>query len=174
MYTPSIEVDTVIDALKAFVTPFVAGADIVRAQVNMVPMPPAPCVVLTELIQSDLSIPYVDYQPPVDPIPAVGTATITGPTRIDVQIDFYGLPAGNFCKAVAAAFRSPWGFDNFPANVKPLYTSDGMQAPLITGEQQYESRWTLTASMQYNPIVTVPQEFAEEAIPNPPIPADYP
>lgn len=166
MYTASITVDQVIDALAAFLAPFVPGAEVVRAQVNRVAMPPNPCVILTEMMQVDLTVPATDYQPDDD------TATVYGPTRIDVQIDFYGAQAGEFCKTVKTAFRSHWGYEHFPANIKPLYTSDGMQSPLTTGEQQYESRWTLTASLQYNPTVTVPQEFADEAIPNLVIPAD--
>ena len=165
-YTASITVDQVIDALAAFLAPFMPGAQIVRAQVNRVALPSNPCAVLTELLQVDLSVPATDYQP------TANTATIYGPSRVDVQIDFYGAQAGEFCKTVKTAFRSHWGFAHFPANIKPLYTSDGVQSPLLTGEQQYESRWTLTASMQYNPTVTVPQEFADEAVPNTPIPAD--
>ena len=155
-YTSSITVDQVIDALAAFLAPFMPGAQIVRAQVNRVALPSNPCAVLTELLQVDLSVPATDYQPTAD------TATIYGPSRIDVQIDFYGAQAGEFCKTVKTAFRSHWGFAHFPANIRPLYTSDGVQSPLLTGEQQYESRWTLTASMQYNPTVTVPQEFADD------------
>lgn len=166
MYTASITVDQVIDALADFLAPFVPGASVVRAQVNRVAMPPNPCVILTEMLQVDLSVPATDYQPDDN------TATVYGPSRIDVQIDFYGAQAGEFCKTVKTAFRSHWGFEHFPANIKPLYTSDGMQSPLTTGEQQYESRWTLTASLQYNPTVTVPQEFADEATPNLVIPAD--
>jgi hypothetical protein len=165
-YTASITVDQVIDALKAFLAPFMPGAQIVRAQVNRVALPSNPCAVLTELLQVDLSVPATDYQP------LANTATIYGPSRIDVQIDFYGAQAGEFCKTVKTAFRSHWGFAHFPANIRPLYTSDGVQSPLLTGEQQYESRWTLTASMQYNPIVTVPQDFADVAYPALVIPAD--
>ena len=166
MYTSSITVDRVIDALADFLAPFVPGAQIVRAQVNRVAMPSNPGVVLTEMLQVDLSVPATEYQPDG------GTATIEGPTRIDVQIDFYGAQAGEFCKTVKTAFRSHWGFAHFPANIKPLYTSDGIQSPLTTGEQQYESRWTLTASLQYNPIVTVPQDFADVLTPNKVLPAD--
>ncbi len=172
MYTSSITVDQVIDALADFLAPFVPGASVVRAQVNRVAMPPNPCVILTEMLQVDLSVPATEYQPPTAPVPAIGTATIYGPTRIDVQIDFYGAQAGEFCKTVKTAFRSHWGFAHFPANIKPLYTSDGIQSPLTTGEQQYESRWTLTASLQYNPIVTVPQDFADVLVPNKVLPAD--
>lgn len=166
MYTSSITVDQVIDALADFLAPFVPGAQVVRAQVNRVAMPSNPGVVLTEMLQVDLSVPATEYQPDA------GTATIEGPTRIDIQIDFYGEQAGEFCKTVKTAFRSHWGFSHFPANIKPLYTSDGIQTPLTTGEQQYESRWTLTASLQYNPIVTVPQDFADVLTPNKVLPAD--
>lgn len=166
MYTSSITVDQVIDALGTFLTPFAPGAEIVRGQVNRTPMPPSPCVILTEILQVDLSVPSADYFPDDD------EADIIGPTRIDVQIDFYGSSAGDFCKSVKTAFRSGWGFDQFPANIKPLYTSDGMQSPLTTGEQQYESRWTITASMQYNPTVTVPQEFADVLTPVVNVPVD--
>lgn len=165
-YTSSITVDEVIDALAAFLAPFVIGGQIVRAQVNRVALPSNPCAVLTELRQVDLQVPSTDYQPDDD------TATIAGSSRIDVQIDFYGSQAGEFCTTAKKAFRSTWGFDNFPLNIKPLYCDDGIQGPLLTGEEQYESRWMLTAVMQYNPVVTVPQDFADAAAVNAIIAAD--
>lgn len=154
MYTSSVTVDNVIAALGAFLAPFVPGASIVRAQANRVAMPSNPCVILTEMLQVDLSVPDTTYAVSTD------SADVRGPSRIDVQIDFYGAAAGEFCKTVKTALRSHWAYAHFPDTVKPLYTSDGVQSPLITGEQQYESRWTLTVSMQYNPVVTVPQDFA--------------
>lgn len=157
MYTSSITVDQVIDALGDFLQPFVVGAEIVRAQVNRVSMPPLPCVVLTELFHIDLRVPSQDY----DQLNDLSLLSVSN--RIDVQVDFYGESAGDYCRSVETAFRTMWGFDKFPAGMKPLYTSDGIQSPLVSGEQQYVSRWTLTVSMQYNPIVTVPQEFAEES-----------
>jgi hypothetical protein len=91
-----------------------------------------------------------------------------------VQIDFYGAQAGEFCKTVKTAFRSEWGYNTFAANVKPLYTSDGIQSPLLTGEEQYESRWTLTVSMQYNPTVAVPQQSANVVTASPVDAVDLP
>jgi hypothetical protein len=154
MYTASIAVDAVIDALASFLQPFVGSAEIVRAQVNRVPMPYTPCVVLTELLQVDLETPIVQYDGDNSQL------TAKGPKRIDVQIDFYGPLAGDYCAAVKSIYRTPYCADQFPSNIKPLYCGDGIQAPLITGEEQWQSRWTLTASMQYNPSVTVPQQSA--------------
>jgi hypothetical protein len=160
MYAADLTVDACIDALSAFLTPFVGGAEIVRAQANRVPMPSTPCVVLTELIQVDFSMPVVV---PDD----IGVlATITGPKRIDIQIDFYAPNAGDLCAAVKTVYRSPYAVAQFPAGIAPLYCDDGRQTALVTGEQQYESRWTLTASMQYNPSVDVPSQSASVAVMN--------
>lgn len=155
MYTSSITVDNVIDALADFLQPFVSGAEIVRAQVNRVSMPLPPCVELTELFHVDLRVPSQDYDV------LNGEADLSASNRVDIQVDFYGDDAGDYCRSVETAFRTMWGFDKFPVGIKPLYTSDGIQSPLISGEQQYVSRWTLTVSMQYNPIVSVPQQFAD-------------
>jgi len=152
---PSILIDTIIDALAAYLVPFVGGVPIVRGQVNRVPMPQGAFVELTEILTVDLSVPYAGYDT------VLGTAILHGPARIDIQVDFYGAAAGDYCKAAKTAFRTGWGFDAFPTDIKPLYMSDGAQSPLTTGEQQYETRWTLTASMQYNPTVSVPQQFAD-------------
>jgi hypothetical protein len=154
-YESSISIDSVIEELSLFVSLFMNGAPVVRAQVNRVSLPSNPCAVLTELSQSDIRRPSTDYQPLDD------TATIHSGTKIDIQIDFYGTKAGEFCRAIKSGFRSAWGFDRFSESVKPLYTNDGLQSPLMTGEQQYESRWTLIVTMQYNPILTVPQQFAD-------------
>lgn len=153
-YLSSISVDAVIKALGAFLQPFVPGGAIVRAQTNRVAMPPSPCVVLTELLQVDLEMPNVTNDP------ANAQIDIASPTRIDIQIDFYGPLSSDYCKAVKGVYRTPYATSKFPANIQPLYCSDGHQGALITAEQQYESRWTLTASLQYNPTVIVPQDYA--------------
>ena len=154
-FVTNITIDDVIDALIAFTQPFVGSAEIVRAQVNRVPMPLDPCVVLTEIMQVDLERPYSTFDSQIE------KQIMHGPSRIDVQMDFYGPLAGEQCRAIQTAFRTGYASTAFPESIKPLYTSDGIQSPLITGEQQWESRWTLTASMQYNSIITVPQQFAD-------------
>lgn len=149
---PSITIDNVIAALADFMEPLMpAGTQIVRAQVNRVAMPEPPCIVLTEMGQYDLSTTRNTYD--------INTgADFQRSTRIDVQIDFYGVQAGEMCSTAKTLLHSSYGPDNFPDNIKPLYCSDGIQSPLITGEEQYEARWTITASMQYNPIVNVAAE----------------
>jgi hypothetical protein len=153
-YVPSIAVDDVIDAIAVVILPFVPGGQVVRAQVGMVALPPDPFVLLTELGQYHLDIPYENDDADAQ------TSTVIGPTRIEVQADFYGANSGDYCEAFRTAFRSMWGCNQFPSNIQPLYTSNAIQNPLITGEQQYETRWTITISLQYTPTVLVPQQSA--------------
>lgn len=157
-YVVNIAIDAVIDALKAFILPFYLAqpdsdtANIVRGQGNRVAMPPSPCIVLTEVLQQPLETPIQDGSNLV--------LTIIGPKRIDIQIDIYGPTAGDISTALENVFRTSYACDQFPDNIKPLYASDSLQAPLITGEEQYESHWLLTATLQYNPTLTVPQQSA--------------
>lgn len=152
-YVASIAVDAVMVALGAFLRPFMpAGAQIIRGQVNRTSPPPSPFVQIREILEVDLSTPVVTND--------AAQINITSPTRIDIQIDFYGPSAGDYCKAVKGVFRSYYATAQFPANIQPLYCTDAHQSPLITAEQQYETRWTLTASLQYNPTVIVPQDYA--------------
>lgn len=166
MYTASVTVDDVIDALANFIQPFVGTAEIVRAQANRTPMPFTPCVVLTELLQVDLETPAYVYGGVIEQM------TATGRQRIDVQIDFYGPSAGDQCSAIKSIFRTPYAADQFPNGIKPLYCGDGIQSPLITGEEQWQSRFTLTVSLQYNVSVTVPQQSATDAIVQPVVQVD--
>lgn len=154
IYVPSITLDALIDALADFLKPFVGDAQIVRAQRNRVAQPLEPCVVLTELIDSDLETPTVTNDGVAQQL------TVVTPSRKDIQIDFYGPDAGDQCKAVKTVFRSSYAVAQFPDGIAPLYCSDGIQSPMQTAEQQWASRWTLTASLQYNPAVLLPQQSA--------------
>lgn len=153
-YVTSITINDVIDALADVLAPFCPGAQIVRGQGNRVPQPRNPCVVLTEMNLTDLQVPSYNTDP------SDQQATISGPQRIAIQIDFYGELAGEWCSTAKQVLRSNYGFTDMPADIKPLYTDEGRQAPLISGEQQYETRWILSAVLQYNPVVTVPQQSA--------------
>lgn len=154
LYSPSQTVDAVIDALGAFIQPFIGSAQIIRAQVNRVAPPIGSFVELTEILQSDIEYPRGWY----DTI--LLQRNIIGPKRIVVQADFYGSQSGDWCATVKTVFRSIYGASQFPAGIAPLYTDEGHEAPLMTGEQQYERRWILSCSLQFNPIVIVPQQSA--------------
>ena len=154
-YIPSIALDSVFDALGAFITPFVSPAQVIRAQVNRVAMPVGSFVELTEIASSDLEVPRNWY----DTVNL--ERNIIGPKRLMIQADFYGESAGDWCAAVKTVWRTPYAVAQFPLGIAPLYCDDGHESPLITGEEQYMRRWALTMNLQYNPIVIVPQQSAD-------------
>lgn len=154
-YVTDHTVDNVIVALADFLQPFAPDAQIVRAQANNVPMPIGPCIYLTELFTIDIETSTVFYDSVAD------TSSIKAPKKIDIQIDYYGPLASEYCAAVQAVFRTPYAFEAFPSWIKPLYLDDGRQNPFISAEQNWVSRWTTTAHLQYNPSVIVPQQFAD-------------
>jgi hypothetical protein len=155
-YVASIVLDSVFDALGAFIQPFVGTVQIVRAQVNRVAMPVGSFVELTEISSTDLEVPRYWYDNTNQ------QRNIIGPKRLAIQADFYGASAGDWCAAVKTAWKTPYAVAQFPVGIAPLYCDDGHEAPLITGEEQYERRWILGMFLQYNPIVIVPQQSADE------------
>jgi hypothetical protein len=163
-YFPSITIDAVIEALIGFIAPFVpVGTPIIRGQQNRVAPPitageadPLAFIKLQEIGMSDLETPTMTQSADG----SIQIASISTPTQIEVQIDFYGVSSGDYCKAIKAVWRSAYAPAQFPAGIAPLYCTDGHQAPLVTGEEQYEDRWVITGSLQYNPVITVPQQSA--------------
>ena len=155
-YVSSIALDSVFDALGAFLQPFVGTAQVVRAQVNRVAMPVGSFVELTEISSVDLEVPRSTYD-------GVNfQSDIIGPKRLMIQADFYGASAGDWCAAVKTVWRTPYAVAQFPLGIAPLYCDDGNEAPLITGEEQYERRWTLSMNLQYNPQIVVPLQAANK------------
>lgn len=85
--------------------------------------------------------------------------TFSMPKMLNLQIDFYGTDAGTMSNAAVTMLRSVYGVEKIvTGGVKPLYCSDAIQAPLITGEKQYQTRWLCTLSLQYNSSVVVTQQ----------------
>ena len=157
MFTTSVTIDQAIEAVASFLQPFSPSAEIVQAQVDRVSMPPDPCIVLTPIVRSNLATPSF-----------VGNGTdmntISTPARLDIQVDFYGDSSGDVAAAVSAAAKTEYSTLQFPDWLTPLYCSDALQYPLITGEEQWEQRWALTLSLQINVSIDTPQQFADELI----------
>lgn len=154
-YVASIAVDAVCEAIAAFISPFLAlNTPIIRAYDNRTAPPTDPYVELTELLQVDIETPSATYDATNQQL------DIASPKRIDVQIDIVGANAADQCAAIKGIVRTPYAAAMFPTGVAPLYCDDGRCNPMITGEQQYDYRWTLTISCQYNPTVALPQQSA--------------
>lgn len=166
---PVISDDDAFTALRAFILDILpalaanGGVNVQQGQNNNVPMPPGPdFVIITPASRAGQATTVRDYTPPADPIPAVGTRDTTRSVRIGVFVNFYGPNATDNAQTFNLLFKDLYGCDFMrPYDVQPLDCDDGRQMPLVAGEQDYETRWTIQAYMQINPSVSTPQEFAD-------------
>ncbi len=108
------------------------------------------------------------YVPAGTPVPMfVGTMSAKQSTMVSVQLDVHGPVSADNVQRITTLFRDAYACEFFAAlepALQPLYADDAKQIPFINGEAQVENRWVIDAVMQANPIVTVPQRFADEVL----------
>lgn len=148
--------------VRSFVLSIVpVGTEVLRAPFNRAAMPKLACVIITPLFQKRLR---TNLHIDIDPFPSLGGATTTEMgTEAHVQVDFYGLASGDWCAAAAMLWRDEYGCNMLNPEGSPLYTNDARMVPLVTGEEQYFERYSLTVVLQWNPVTTTPQDFAGTA-----------
>lgn len=143
----------VFRALVVFFNSFLpAGTEVVQGQDNLVAMPKGGFVVMTNAGMDRLSFNVDTYSP------VLQTKNILTPTNYAMQLDFYGPSSQTWAMQTQALFRDEYATAIFPSNIQPLYADNPVQIPLIDGEDQYEQRWKITASLQYNPILSTSQQ----------------
>lgn len=146
-------VDGAIVSVADFLRPLIpVGTQIVRGMVNNVPAPLPLFVNITEVGQPQYTTTRTVLDADTD------TMAFSMPKMLNLQLDFYGTEGGEACNTAVTMLRSVYIVDNFPDGVIPLYCSDATQAPLTTGEKQFETRWLCTLSLQYNSSVVVSQQ----------------
>ena len=95
---------------------------------------------------------------------AAGGKAILEPTEVTVQLDVHGPHSADNAQTISALFRDDFAvqfFDDTGFDLAPLYTSDPRQIPFSNDQQQVEYRWVIDAVLQVNPVLTVPQQFAD-------------
>jgi hypothetical protein len=100
----------------------------------------------------------------VDTYPNIGDPTVINHelgTQVDIQIDCYSPLAADWANILVTLLRDDVGCLALAPNCQPLYADDPIRAPLVDAEAQYEDRWIVTARIQYNPITTTGQDFAD-------------
>ena len=154
--------DAWMTKVRAFVVSIVpTGTEVLRAPINRAALPKAPCVIMTPLFQKRLR---TNLHTDTDPSPSPGGTTTTEMgTEAHVQLDFYGPDSNDWCAAAAMLWRDEYGCNMLNPDCSPLYTDDARMVPLVTGEEQYFERYSLTAVLQWNPVTVTPQEFADTA-----------
>lgn len=149
--------DDVFIAVRAFILSlFNPGeVEVIQGLGNGVPMPDGEFICMTATQQTRLSTNLESYAVDLQ-------RQVTMPTMYDIQIDCYGPLSSDRATAIVAMWRDPYGCDALASIGAPLYSSDPIQMPLVNGEENYEQRWKIAALLQFNPVITLPQQSATE------------
>jgi hypothetical protein len=129
--------------------------------------PPTPGFVAMTMVRRERIITNIDTWESVDADPT--QITQEAHFKVTIQLDFYsGSTAGNsvgtafdWCSIVETLWRDNATCVALAPVASPLYTNPPIMAPLDDVEDQYEQRWMLEAVLQYNPLVSVPAQFAD-------------
>lgn len=158
---------TVFTKVRAYLLDPVAGivpvgTPVIRGPMNRAAQPAVDHVVITPTLRKRLR---TNVETDVDPYPSPGDGTvqIEQGTQLTIQADFYGAQAGDWAAIFSTIWRSEYACKALAPDCAPLYSDEGRMIPLTTGEEQYLERWTVSAVLQYNPVVTTLQQFAGAA-----------
>jgi hypothetical protein len=166
--TVSPTLDAVFTKVRAYLLNPTAGivpvgTPVIRGPMNRAAQPAADHVIITPVLRSRIRT-NVETDSDPYPSPGAGEVELEQGTRLDVQVDFYGAQSGDWAAIFSTIWRSEYACTHLAPECAPLYADEGRMIPLVTGEEQYLERWTITAVLQYNPTVTTLQEFAGAAV----------
>jgi hypothetical protein len=161
--TASPSIADVLQDIRTFLQAILGtGTQVIRGIANRVPapLPQTGFIVLTPIYQERLEYNADNFSDVKNPAPT--TLSIRVSMRIDVQCDVYGSGgwAGTWAAMIVQLWRDEFAC-NAMVNSQPLYADDARMIPLTDSEQQYEERWSMTLTAQYNPVVTPAQTFAD-------------
>lgn len=163
--TLSLTESQTLQALGQFLVAVLpVGTEVVAGQDNRVASPQAAnYAVMTPILRTRLATNLTTYS---DGFPSNPTTRQDAQaTQVTVQVDVFGPLSADNAHLIQALLRSDWGVDQFATSafdVTPLYTSEPRQMKFTDESHQVQQRWSLDAVLQCNPIVTVPQDFADQ------------
>jgi len=139
-----------------------AGVPVIQLPVNRASMPPSDpgFVGMTARVQQRIMT-NLDRWNPADVAPT--ELAIEQAVQLAVQLDCYGAAAGDWAVILSTVLRDEYSMPALAPILAPLYCDDPKFAPLVQGEEQYETRWIVPAYLQYNPVTSVPAQFANAA-----------
>jgi hypothetical protein len=143
--------DMVCRVVRSYILSIVPNLPVKRTPVNRASMPNGPYVSFTPGLRRPLST-NVSHDDAT-------SRTVGRPEQMSFQIDCYGLGSAQTAETINLLYRDQYACDVFESlgfNGAPLYAGDIQQAPYVTGEDQYEDRYTFEIELQLNPSVAVP------------------
>lgn len=157
--TISVTQSMLYTALRAFLLGLVA-CPVLQSQQNRTAMPTGDFILMTGLGTPGLSTDKTTFVPGGS---NPGNETHSRSTQWNVQLDCYGPDAADMAALIATTFKTDFAAQQFALaaiEIQPLYANDPRQMTIVDSEQQYEPRWVVELALQYNPVVTLPQDYA--------------
>lgn len=151
----------VFTSVRAFLLSIVpAGTIVLRGPVNRAAQPAGDHIIITPTFRKRLR---TNVETDTDPGGSDdGTTALEEGVQVDIQTDCYGgALAPDWAAMIETVWRSEYAVTALAPACAPLYADDARQIPLVTGEEQYLERWLVRAVIQYNPVTTTPQQFAD-------------
>jgi len=167
--TISITESNLLTLLRTYLLALINGARAIKGQQNRVAMPNGAFVLMTSMGTKELATPEVQYTPGAS---NPGLQSIKRRMEWKVQLDVYGGKASDGVTVLSAfdqaqilytLVRTQYTFEVFAATgveMQPLYADEPRNMTIVDGEAQYEDRWTFDLHVQFNPVVTMSQDFA--------------
>jgi hypothetical protein len=165
--TLSLTESNTLQALGQFLVAVLpTGTAVVVGQDNRVASPQsANYAVMTPIMRTRLATNLTTY---ADGFPSNPTTrSDTQATMVTIQVDTFGPASGDNAQIIQTLFRSDWSCEQFAGygfDVTPLYTSDPRQMKFTDESAQVQQRWSIDLQLQASPVVTVPQDFADELV----------
>ncbi len=144
-------------AIYTALTTFIKGlidCELVQGLGNNVSTPVNPFIAMTAVAQNRIATNIETYD-------GVSVRHVQQSVEYAVQIDCYGPDASDWAMVLSTMLRDPYGCTVLGPDVQPLYAEDPRMLPVIDAEALFEARWMVNAMLQFNPIVTVPQDYAD-------------
>lgn len=156
----------IFTALRTFLVAILpAAVTVLRGQINRVTEPAGDFVLMTSVARVRLA---TNQDGGWMGVANAATLTVLAPVQVTIQCDVHGPNGAENSHLISTLMRDDYGCENFKASgvaVSPLYADDPKQLPFINGEGQYEDRWSIDVVLQANPVVSVPQDFANVLTP---------
>jgi len=149
----------VLTALRSFILGLIS-CEVVQGIDNNVSMPKGGFILMAPLFNTRLSTNTHTYS---DPTPTTGIRVAAQAKKYTVQLDCYGPDAEEWADILSTMLRDEYGCKALGPAVQPLHADDPKMVPLVNGEQNYEQRWVVTAELQYNPTISIAQQFFDVA-----------
>lgn len=129
--------------------------NVIRGYSNNVPLPNGNFILMNIIHEQQLATNLHRYSF------EDGQADVQQSVEMQIQLDFFGEQAGEFSRTFANLWRDEYACEQLKM-CQPLYADNPRYLPFTNEEEQFEERWTVTANLQYNPVVMHSQEFITE------------